>query len=87
MNDPALSKHMLTVLARMPKGLVQDVGLPEATLFAETETQCGRPLTTQACRDCAVNLIDLEWVTSAADDFLQTRYAITPTGRNRLKSL
>ncbi len=83
MNDPALSKHMLTVLARMPKGLQ----MPEATLFAETETQCGRPLTTQACRDCAINLVDLSWATSIADEFQQIRYAITTNGRNRLRSL
>ena len=83
-SDPALSKHMLTVLARYP---VKSTGMPEASLFAETETQCGRPLTTQACRDCAVNLIDLGWATSTQDDFQQTRYSITACGRNRLRSL
>jgi len=83
MHDPALSKHMLTVLSRMPRNLP----MVEATLFAETETQAGRPLTTQVCRDCAVNLVDLGWVKSTRDDFDQTSYAITINGRNRLKNL
>ena len=82
-HDIALAKHMLTVLNRMP----EKMPMREATFFAEVETQAGRPLTTQACRDCALALIGFKWLRADNDEFRQPGYSITQAGRERLKSL
>lgn len=73
--DIILIRQTLSILRR-----IGPAGLAEPALMTEMEVAYGRPLTTQAARDCLVYCADRGWIASRRDDFDRTIYWVTGAG-------
>ena len=80
--DPALVKHLLSILRR-----IGAAGLEETALMTELEIAAGRPLTTSAARDTILFAGDRGWTLSRRDDFDRTIIWITDSGTHTLAGL
>ena len=80
--DIALTKHLLAILNR-----IGPAGVEEGALMVELEVAAGRPLTTQAAKDCILQAKDKGWTGSRRDDWDQTRWWITEAGKTMLSGM
>lgn len=79
--DKPLIKHTLAILNRLT------CGLEEKSLMVEIEVAAGRPLTTAEAKDAIIFCTDRGWASSRVDDFSDTRYSITESGKTHLSGM